>query len=76
MPGPWTFRNFRKLTKEYGCRLERTRNNEWRVIRESDGKTISTFAVTHGKSTKAGEIKLPYVRNFQKRIDDIEGNEE
>ena len=66
MAAPISKREFERLIKGYGCTLEKA-GKEWKV-KNSDGKTICTIAVTHGKQ----EVKPGYVSIFLKAIGEIE----
>jgi hypothetical protein len=67
MPGPMPLRTFRKLVKHPGCKIDRTAS-EWKVV-DSSGRTVITFAVTHGKRTKGNEVLPVYVKLFLNAVE-------
>ncbi|MDX1919446.1 MAG: hypothetical protein SFU25_01785 [Candidatus Caenarcaniphilales bacterium] len=69
---PWTFAELEEFVKSKGYSIEKTKNNEWKVI-NSKGNPIEFFAVAHGKGPNR-EVKVPYIKKIQRAIeeDDIE----
>lgn len=65
MIAPMPFHRFKRLVRQYGCSVEKTRK-EWRVI-DGDGKPICNFAVTHGKQ----EVKPVYISLFLNAIGEL-----
>ncbi len=66
--------DFIALLRQHGCDGRRTRGDEFEAYRKSDGVVITGYAVSHGKG-KRREVKAPYIREFLKRIKEIEQEE-
>jgi hypothetical protein len=75
MPGPISYRDFKKMVKAAGCTIDESGlNHIGRIYYQ--GCLVSTFSVTHGKHAKGNEVKSFYVRDFQKMLQRAKDNEQ
>lgn len=64
----WPFKKLKKYLKKHGYEIERTQNNEWKVV-DGEGNPIEFFAVSHGSGDNRG-VKAPYIRKILQAIKD------
>ncbi len=53
---------FDRIVREHNCSIQKT-TKEWAVVDNSDGAWVCGFGTVGGR-----EVKIPYVKNFQKQI--------
>jgi len=72
-PAPIPEHEFERILKENRCRSEKRGSGEYAILRDSDGRLVSTYAVRHkGKR----EVKPVYKTNFLRALERIKQEEE
>ena len=72
-PAPMPEHEFERFLRENNCRSEHRGSGEYAILRESDGRLVSTYAVKHkGKR----EVKPVYKTNLLKALERIRLEEE
>jgi len=69
--GPLSFRKFKGLVEDHGCKVERTKK-DFRVV-DAEGNFVSSFAVTHGKRVRRNEVKPAYIQAFLSAMQETRG---